>query len=54
MSHSDSKYNYQAQGKESVAVCAEKQSRQKKKNKDDRNMKGYKQVDICDRASSLS
>ena len=53
MSHSDRKWNYRAHGKESVAACTQKQ-RQQKKPKDDRNMKGYKQVAICDCASSLS
>ena len=52
MVHSDSKWNYRAHAK-SVAAYAQKQRRQKT-NKDDRNMKGYKQVAICDCTSGLS
>jgi hypothetical protein len=40
MSHCDRKWKY---SEESVAACAQKQRRQKK-NKDDLNITGYKQV----------
>ena len=53
MSHCDRKWNYQAHSEESVAACAQKQRRQKT-SKDDRNKTEYKQVVICDCASSLS
>ena len=53
MSHCDRKWNYRAHSEDSVAACAQKQRRQKT-TKDNRNKTGYKQVVICDCASSLS